>query len=114
MIEDDLDAAEALGFVLRDWGAEVATGVSASSVAGKLGPRTRDIAWIVADFDLGARPNGIDCALDLVNLAPQARVLVLSGTFLGSGEPVAKAAGFDFMPKPATPHAIIRWLEAEA
>jgi len=111
VLEDDPDAAEALGLVLRDWGAEVAVDVGPARLVKNLGERAREIAWIIADFDLGEQPDGIAAAKALTVLSPKARVLVLSGTFTGSGEAVAKAAGFDFLSKPATPEAIIRWLE---
>ena len=111
LIEDDTDAAEALALVLHDWGVDTATDVGAQRLANALGDRVADIAWIIADFDLGPGEDGVAVAKQLTQYAPDARVLVLSGTVRGRGQVAARAAGFDFMSKPAGRDAIIGWLE---
>jgi DNA-binding NtrC family response regulator len=110
IIEDDPSSAEALALLLRDWGAEVVQASSDVSVAA-LSPRYRDLSWIITDFQLGDGANGVTLATQLTKLAPQARVLVLSGSFHGRAMTAAEEAGFEVMQKPARADAIIAWLE---
>ncbi len=111
IIEDDPGSAEALALILRDWGAEVAHGVSSEGVAVALGQRAADVRWIITDFHLGAGPDGVTLVQTLARSAPQARVLVLSGSFHGRATAAAADAGFEVMQKPARAEAIVAWLE---
>ena len=113
VIEDDPDAAEALALILRDWGAEVMSDISAAPLARRLGSRVGDLTCIIADYDLGPGQDGVAAAKSLAASAPEARVLVLSGALRDSGLAAARAAGFDFMAKPARPSAIVDWLEGD-
>jgi FixJ family two-component response regulator len=113
VIEDDPDAAEALALILRDWGAEVMSDISAAPLFNRLGARVSNLSCIIADYDLGPGPDGVAAAKSLAASAPEVRVLVLSGAFRGSGLAAARAAGFDFMAKPARPSEIIDWLEGD-
>jgi ActR/RegA family two-component response regulator len=60
---------------------------------------------------LGAEPDGITLVRRLTQSAPQARVLVLSGSFQGRATAAAARAGFEVMNKPARAGAIVAWLE---
>lgn len=111
VLEDDPVSAEALILVLEDWGAEVAHAAHADHVAAALGARSGELHSIIADYDLGAGPNGVMVATGLLTNARQARVLVLSGTLRARSDVAARRAGFDMMPKPARADAIVAWLE---
>lgn len=111
IIEDDPGSAEALSFILRDWGAEVAHGASSEGVDAAIGHRAREVRWIITDFHLGAGPDGVTLVQSLARTAPQARVLVLSGSFHGRATAAAADAGFEVMQKPARAEAIVAWLE---
>lgn len=115
VIEDDPAAAEALCLILRDWGAEVLVAASAPEMQRLLGPRLSELGWLITDFNLGKHhDDGVAGARTLLTLAPQARVLVLSGSFRDRGAVAAREAGFDLMSKPAQARAIIAWLERAA
>jgi len=111
IIEDDPGSAEALALILRDWGADVAHGMSSDGIGAALGPRAGDVRWIITDFHLGAGPDGVTLVQSLARSAPQARVLVLSGSFHGRATAAAADAGFEVMQKPARAEAIVAWLE---
>ncbi|MBL8530641.1 MAG: response regulator [Hyphomonadaceae bacterium] len=109
--EDDVFSREALALILSDWGAEVVLGADEREIEAGLGGRWAELAWIITDFHLGPESDGVTLAQRLVNRAPQARVLVLSGSFHGRAPAVAKLAGYDVMHKPARADAIVAWLE---
>jgi ActR/RegA family two-component response regulator len=110
IIEDDPSSAEALALILRDWGAEVAHAASDAALDGHKA-RLAETRWIITDFHLGAGPDGVTLVQRLAGLAPQARVLVLSGSFHGRATAAAAEAGFEVMQKPARAEAIVAWLE---
>lgn len=110
IIEDDANSAEALAFILRDWGAEVAHATGGEALKA-LEARLGDVRWIITDFHLGAGADGVTLVRRLSRLAPQARVLVLSGSFHGRATAEAATAGFEVMQKPARADAIVAWLE---
>lgn len=107
VLADDAASADALSMLLRDWGAEV---VEAGSRPDE--PRMRRAKWVVADLDLGARPGGLELARALLDAAPLARGLMLSGAFAESAAKVASAAGFLVLNKPVCPDRIRAWLAA--
>lgn len=111
VIEDDAAAAESLLLILRDWGAEVVHGQDGPAVIAALGPRIAEVQWIITDFHLGHETDGVTLVKRLRDSAPDARVLVLSGSFSGLATADAAKAGFDVMHKPARARAIIDWLE---
>ncbi|MBL8536017.1 MAG: response regulator [Hyphomonadaceae bacterium] len=111
VIEDDNASAAALELTLRDWGADVVCGHLSDALLRTTSQRSGAISAIIADFDLGPRPNGVTVSRRLREIAPQAPVLVLSGAFNGGAAQAAAAAGFDFMNKPAPANAITAWLE---
>ena len=111
IIEDDAAAAEALTLILRDWGADVVHGLTPQSAVETLGPRARGARWIITDFNLGAPGDSISLLPALMSAAPDARVLILSGSLHGRANAEAAAAGFEIMRKPARADAIIAWLE---
>jgi DNA-binding NtrC family response regulator len=111
IIEDDLASAEALAFILRDWGAEVLHGRDGPSAEAAINDRLHELAWIISDFHLGNGPDGISVVKRLSRAAPQARVLVLSGSFHGRATDAAALAGYEVMQKPARAEAIVAWLE---
>jgi DNA-binding NtrC family response regulator len=110
IIEDDHASAEALSLILRDWGAEV-THASSDETLRRLAPPLQDLRWIITDFHLGAGSDGVTLVEGLQAQAPQARVLVLSGSFHGRATAAAARAGFEVMQKPARAEAIVAWLE---
>ncbi|MGE0740479.1 MAG: hypothetical protein AB7O98_03990 [Hyphomonadaceae bacterium] len=111
VLEDDVASAEALAFILRDWGADVVCCVDRAGIETALGQRLPRARWIITDYNLGADLDGVTLALDVRRVAAEARVLVLSGSFQGRAAAAAAAAGLDFMNKPARAEAIIAWLE---
>jgi DNA-binding NtrC family response regulator len=111
IIEDDHGSAEALALILSDWGAEVAHGIDSDGAEAALGDRADEVRWIITDFHLGRGPDGITLVKRLTQSAPQARVLVLSGSFHGRATDAAAEAGFEVMQKPARAEAIVAWLE---
>ncbi|MGD9967362.1 MAG: response regulator transcription factor [Hyphomonadaceae bacterium] len=111
LLEDDAAAAEALQLVLRDWGADVVHGLDAGQVFAAAGARAKNASMIITDFHLGPVANGVSLAQQLRETAPDARVLVLSGSVSGEAQRAAREAGYAFMRKPAPPNAIIDWLE---
>jgi DNA-binding NtrC family response regulator len=111
IFEDDDASADGLTLILEDWGAQVIRAESVQPITELLGKRVGDIACIITDFNLGAGPNGVTLTRELLGLAPNARVLVLSGSFHGRAALSAAAAGYEIMQKPATAASIIEWLE---
>ncbi len=111
IVEDDADSAEALEMILRDWGADVIHGADPGGVVEALGKRSGDVGWIITDFHLGPGPDGVTMMRSLSAAAPQARVLVLSGSFHSRACVAAAQAGFDVMQKPARADLIVAWLE---
>lgn len=111
VIEDDPASSEALTLILRDWGAEVVSGACADALSVDLAPRAKTIGWIITDFHLGDGPDGVAGVQALLTVAPQARVLVLSGSFHGRATAAAAGRGLEVMHKPARADAIVAWLE---
>lgn len=111
LIEDDAAAAEALLMILRDWGAEVIHGADGDALFAAANGRLGEVRWIISDFHLGKADNGVAMLNRLRSRVPQARVLILSGSFTGRATADAAQAGFDVMQKPARAKSIIEWLE---
>ncbi len=111
LLEDDAASAEALELVLRDWGADVVHGFDADHVFAAAGARAKEAAMIITDFELGPKIDGVTIAQQLRSYAPEARVLVLSGSPDGEAKRAATDAGYAFMPKPAAARSIIAWIE---
>lgn len=111
VLEDDPAAREALSLILSDWGSEILACASASDLDQTVGPRAPALDYIITDFHLGPGPDGVTLISRLKLAAPQARVLVLSGSM--HGREAAIRAGFDAMQKPARPVDVIAWLERE-
>lgn len=110
IIEDDPGSAEALTLILRDWGADVIHATGWPDLAA-YSARLAGLHWIITDFHLGAGPDGVTMVQRLAQMAPKARVLVLSGSFHGRATASAAAAGFEVMQKPARAETIVGWLE---
>ncbi|HWA00976.1 MAG TPA: response regulator [Caulobacterales bacterium] len=108
VIDDDPQAAEAVGLTVRDWGADVIVAANAAEALALLGRKARVVSWIITDYELGAGVKGVDDVQSLRAVAPNARILVLSGA-RGSGDAAARA-GFDNMSKPANAAHIHAWL----
>ncbi len=111
VIEDDADAADALGLLLGDFGAHAIVGSRRDDIVASLEARETAVRWIIADYDLGPGQTGIAMARDLRRSMPQARVLVLTGALSDRSERDAKAAGYEIMRKPASADDIVSWLE---
>ncbi len=112
IIEDDEASAEALSFIVNDWGAEVLAGADGAQAEAAIAGRFDQLRWIITDFHLGDGPDGVNVVQRLRNVAPQARVLVLSGSFHGRAQQEAATQGYDTMQKPARAAAIVAWLES--
>lgn len=110
IVEDDHSSAEALKLMLTDWGAEAIHAAQESALAA-FAPRLADVRWIITDFHLGPGADGVTLVQTLAQFAPQARILVLSGSFHGRATDAAARAGFEVMQKPARADAIRAWLE---
>lgn len=113
ILEDNVAAADALRLILSDWGAEVVHAVDRDSAVAALGARAGQVRFIITDFNLGAGQDGVSLARTLADLTPQARVLVLSGSFHGRAAAAAATVGYDEMQKPARADLIVAWLERD-
>ena len=113
VLEDDPVAGEALSLILRDWGAEILLCTGAGDLDLVLGDRADALTYVITDFHLGSGPDGVTLISRLKLVAPQVRVLVLSGSTHGRAAEAAAQAGFDAMQKPARPGDIIAWLVRE-
>lgn len=109
LLEDDRASAEAMQIILRDWGAEVVHGADIAHISSAAGARTTRANIIITDFHLPGA-DGVSAAQQLRERAPQAQVLVLSGSLNNDARRAAKSAGYAFLPKPAPPGDIIAWL----
>lgn len=110
IIEDDSASAEALSMILRDWGADVTHAGSAAALEQIPPDQLSALQYVITDFHLGDGPDGVVLATRLAAAAPDARVLVLSGSFHGKAAVAANAAGYEMMQKPARADAIVAWL----
>lgn len=110
IIEDDPGSAEALALILADWGASVIQ-VTGWEELSEYSDRLAKLRWIITDFHLGSGPDGVTMVQRLAATAPQARVLVLSGSFHGRATEAAAQAGLEVMQKPARAETIVAWLE---
>lgn len=110
ILEDDEASADALSLIVSDWGAETVKAMRAEAILSQLGAHAARLACIIADFNIVDCPNGVEAAHALRAACPQARVLILTGTFHQRGEEIARDAGFDVMFKPARAEDIITWL----
>ncbi len=112
ILEDDLDAAEALSLILADWGCTTVLGVTAGEVLQQLGKTAADLRWIISDFHLGPQhPNGVEAITELRQSAPNARILLLTSSFKGGAAKAAAQASIDVMYKPAREDEILAWLK---
>lgn len=111
VLEDDESARQALAFLLRDWGAEVAEGVDGAVVMATLDGRAARARWLITDYNLGKNSNGVSAARGIVQQAPHIRVLVLTGSTGSNAEREAADAGFELLRKPVPPETILAWLE---
>ncbi|MBC7767576.1 MAG: response regulator [Phycisphaerales bacterium] len=111
LIEDDTASAEALGMILRDWGAEVAHAPNADMVAAIPSERMASFGYIITDFNIGPGVDGVTLASQIAARAPDIKIMVLSGSFHGQATVAAKLAGFKLMQKPAHAEAILAWLD---
>lgn len=110
ILEDDPASADALALILSDCGAVSIHGLTAEDVLAKLGGLTHQLTAIIADFNIGDNPHGVDAAAILQRAAPHARVLILTGSMRKRGEAVARSVGYEVMYKPARAEAIVDWL----
>lgn len=111
ILEDDPVSADALALILADWGAATMHAYTADDIVARLNGDLEKLHYVIADFNIGEHPNGVEAARALQAAAPHVRVLILTGTFRRRGEAVAQAQGFDVLFKPARADEIIGWLE---
>jgi len=110
VLEDDPASADALALILSDSGHACVHGLTAEDILTKLDGDTTRLTAIIADFNIGDHPHGVDAATVLLRVAPHARVLILTGSMRKRGEAVARTIGYEVMYKPARADAIIGWL----
>lgn len=112
VLEDDVSAREALAFVLKDWGAEVAAGVDGAALIAGLDGRAGQIRWLITDYNLGdGHLNGVAAARLIARQTANLRVLVLTGSVGATAEREAADAGFELLRKPVPAETIVAWLE---
>lgn len=111
VIEDDESSREALSFIIADWGASVVAAHDGAAAEAALAGRHGELGWIITDFHLGDGPDGVTIVRQLSAAAPQARILVLSGSFHGRAHAAAAEWGYAIMQKPARASSIVAWLE---
>ena len=59
IIEDDEASAEALSFIVNDWGAEVLASADGAMAEAAIAGRLDQLRWIITDFHLGDGPDGV-------------------------------------------------------
>lgn len=111
IIEDEPASADALALIVRDWGADVAVCSDARAIAEQLGSRLSEVGWIITDYNLGPGPDGVTLVQEFASVAPDAKILVLSGAFSRQATLAAVKAGYEIMQKPARAEMIVSWLE---
>lgn len=111
VIEDDVSSAEALLMLLSDWGGEAHHFSSATAAAAALGGRVCEIVAIISDYHLGKGLDAIGGARALQAQAPNARILIISGSFHGKSASASEIAGFPLIQKPADAAKILAWLD---
>jgi len=60
VIENDGQLADAIGFLLHDWGFTAVPAKSAAAAARVLGPRIKDVSAVIADYHLDDGFTGIN------------------------------------------------------
>jgi DNA-binding NtrC family response regulator len=113
VLEDDPKARAALCLVLSDWDFQPVAAAHAAEALDALAGGLDGVVAVITDFDLGDGRTGVGETRALIDAGLRAPVLVISGSFGGRAVEAARAAGFQFLPKPVMPVDIRRWLDAE-
>jgi DNA-binding NtrC family response regulator len=113
LIEDDALIRLGQETLLRDWGHRVATAASRDAIQEALKDNPRDVAAIIADFDIGGPVTGIDIALAIAAAAGRRiPTAIMSASFGQVSGTAAALQGFAFFSKPVDPQALCDWLVA--
>jgi two-component system, sensor histidine kinase len=108
IVENDQMAADALLYLMRDWGYQPIVGRSASQVAKALGARIESVRAIVVDYQLDDGFTGIRAASALV-----AAIGRPVPTIVTTGYPLIaeKEEAFPVLWKPFDPWLLQNWLD---
>jgi two-component system, sensor histidine kinase len=113
LIEDDALIRLGQETLWRDWGHRVATAASRDAIQEALKDNPRDVAAIIADFDIGGPVTGIDIALAIAAAAGRRIPTAIMSASFGQVSRIAAALqGFAFFSKPVDPQALCDWLVA--
>lgn len=113
LIEDDALIRLGQETLLRDWGHRVAAAASQQAIQEALKDNPRDVAAIIADFDVGGPHTGVDIAIAIAAAAGRHIPTAIMSASFGRGSGTAAALrGFAFFSKPADPHELYDWLAA--
>lgn len=110
VLEDDRAAAEALTFLLNDWGYDCAVGSAVEEALSALQGRTDEVRAVISDYHLRDGGTGIEAIAVLAEHGVTAPTLLLTGTLRGAARRTAAAAGYQFMEKPVSPARLQAWL----
>lgn len=113
LIEDDALIRLGQETLLRDWGHRVAAADSRDAIQAALRDNPRDVAAIIADFDIGGPVTGLDIALAVAEAAgKRIPTAIMSASFGQVSGTAAALQGFAFFSKPVDPQALCDWLVA--
>jgi len=111
LIEDDALIRLGQETLWRDWRHRVATAASRDAIQEALKDNPRDVAAIIADFDIGGPVSGIDIALAIAAAAGRRIPTAIMSASFGQVSGIAAALqGFAFFSKPVDPQALCDWL----
>ena len=113
LIEDDALIRLGQETLLRDWGHRVAAAASCDAIQEALTDNPRDVAAIIADFDIGGLRTGVDIALAISAAAGRPIPTAIMSASFGQVSGIAAALeGFAFFSKPVDPQELCDWLAA--
>jgi len=107
VIENDGQLADAIGFLLHDWGFTAVPAKSAAAAARVLGPRIKDVSAVIADYHLDDGFTGIKSAVALAKAIgrPVPTIVTTGHATLAEHQNV-----FPVLSKPFDPGILHRWL----
>lgn len=111
LLEDDAMVRYGQQMLLQDWGYDVVAASSLSDALVGLGSRLRDLAAIIADYDLGRGPSGAEAAEALrAQAGAPVATMLMSASFGSRTIPIARRLGFQALLKPIEPEQLRNWL----
>jgi signal transduction histidine kinase/CheY-like chemotaxis protein len=106
VLDDDLDAREALAGQLAAWGAEVVSFSTAQALLAHLEQGADVPDWLFSDDMLGDGPAGLEFAQDLITKFPIGCVCIVTGNTNPKRLAELQASGLQVLIKPAKPEAV--------